>query len=88
MENQRIIVYTQPTCQACKRLKIYLAQKQIQYVEKDVTTDDEAFAQLLALGFTTTPIIFIADQVITGFDEMKLQRLLPKQSFHQTENYG
>jgi glutaredoxin len=76
METQPITIYTQPMCQACKRLKSFLAQKESAYTEKDVTTDDEAFAHLLALGFTTTPIIFIGDQIITGFDEMKLQQLL------------
>lgn len=78
MQSQPITIYTQPTCQACKRLKSFLTQKNIAYIEKDVTTDDEAFEHLLALGFTTTPIIFIGDQIITGFDEIKLQPLLPK----------
>jgi glutaredoxin-like protein NrdH len=78
METQQITIYTQPTCQVCHRLKKFLAQKEIEYAEKDVTTDDKAFAHLLALGFSTTPIIFIGDQVITGFDETTLQQLLSK----------
>ncbi|MEO8610133.1 MAG: glutaredoxin family protein [Chloroflexota bacterium] len=76
MEHPPITVYTQPTCQACHRLKNFLAQKGVEYRQLDITADEEAFAQLQHLGFTTTPVILIGSEVIVGFDQPKLEQLL------------
>jgi glutaredoxin len=73
---QPLIIYTQPTCQACERLKKYLTQKGIAYQERDITTDEQAFAELQKLGLTTTPVIFIGNAMIVGFDQPRLEQLL------------
>jgi glutaredoxin len=73
---QSLIIYTQPTCQACQRLKKYLSEKGIAYQERDITTDEQAFADLQKLGLTTTPIIFIGNEMIVGFDQLQLDQLL------------
>ena len=76
MTNLPVIIYTQPTCQACQRLKSYLKQKSVEYEERDVTENDQAFSELQQLGFTTTPVILVGDEVVVGFDQEKLERLL------------
>ncbi|MEZ4666453.1 MAG: glutaredoxin family protein [Anaerolineae bacterium] len=75
MTNLPVIIYTQPTCQACQRLKSYLKQKAVEYEERDVTENDQAFSELQQLGFTTTPVILVGDEVVVGFDQAKLERL-------------
>lgn len=71
-----ITIYTQPTCQTCHRLKKFLVQKSIEYRERDVTKDEEALAELQRLGFSSTPILLIGGEIVVGFDQAKLERLL------------
>ena len=73
-----IMVYTQLTCQACHRLKSFLAQNHIEYTERDVTEDEEAFTELQRLGFSTTPVILIGEEILAGFDQAKLELMLSK----------
>lgn len=73
---QSLIIYTQPTCQACQRLKMYLKQRGIVYQERDITIDEQALADLQKLGLTTTPVIFTGDRMMVGFDQTKLEQWL------------
>ncbi len=80
MTHPPIIVYSQPTCQACHRLKTFLKHKGIEYQDRDVTTDEEAFAELQRFGATTTPVILVGDEVVVGFDQAKLELLLSQEA--------
>ena len=48
----------------CGKVKEYLSQKQIQFDDQDVTNDPPAILELLQLGFMTTPVTVVDDQVI------------------------
>jgi glutaredoxin len=48
----------------------------IPFTERDISQDDEALAELEALGVMTTPVTVIDGQVVIGFDRAKLERLL------------
>ncbi len=57
-------------------MKEFLSQKGISFVERDVSQDDQALAELEALGVMATPATLIGDQLVVGFDRAKLERLL------------
>ena len=57
-------------------MKEFLSQKDIPFTERDISQDDEALAELEALGVMTTPVTVIDGQVVIGFDRAKLERLL------------
>lgn len=84
MTQPSITIYTQPTCQACHRLKAYLKQKGIEYHERNVSEDETAFAKLQQLGASTTPVIVVGNEVIVGFDQAKLERLLSQETSLQS----
>ena len=48
--------------------KEYLSLKGFQFTEINVSKNEEGQAQLLALGFNTTPVTVIGDRVIRGLD--------------------
>jgi glutaredoxin len=60
----------------CTRVKEYLSQKGIVFTERDVTKDESAVEELRSLGIMTTPVIQIDGEVVVGFDQEKLDRLL------------
>jgi glutaredoxin 3 len=57
-------------------VKEFLSQKGIPYVERDVSTDEQAMEELADLGYMTTPVITIDGEVIVGFNWKRLEELL------------
>ena len=54
----------------------FLSQRGIPFVAKDVSTDLEARAELIALGSRSTPTIKVGGDVLIGFNPAKLLALL------------
>jgi len=59
-------------------VKEYLSQKQVSFSDRDITKDPAAISELQKLGFMTTPVTLIGDQVIVGFDVPKLEEALSR----------
>ena len=53
----------------------FLSQQKIPFVSKDVTTDEKAAEELMALGSMSTPTITIDGQMLVGFNPQKLLQL-------------
>ncbi len=73
-----IKVYSQPGWIFCQKVKEFLSQKGIEYVEKNVAVDESALAELEKLGVMSTPVTVIDGQIIIGFDQKKLEEALKK----------
>ena len=54
----------------------FLSQKGIPFTAKDVSTDQDARQELIALGSRATPTITVDGQILIGFDPKKLAALL------------
>jgi len=59
-------------------VKEYLSQKQVSFGDRDITKDPTAISELQKLGFMTTPVTLVGDQVIVGFDVPKLEEALSR----------
>ena len=57
-------------------VKVYLSQKGIPFVERNVSLDEEARNDLLALGHRSTPVTTIRDQKVVGYSPPKLEAAL------------
>ncbi len=60
----------------CARVKEFLSQSGVEFIDRDITQDEEALADLGELGLMTTPIIVIDGEVVIGFDRKRLEQLL------------
>ena len=70
MNNVR--VYSTLVCPYCIRAKLLLRDRGIAFEEIDVTRDPEARRWLVeTTGRRTVPQIFIGDEPIGGFDELR-----------------
>lgn len=75
MSNIKIVVYSKENCVWCERAKEILTQHKLEYTEKmfgkDYTKQD--LEKLLPSTIKlTTPQIFMNDEHIGGYDELKL----------------
>ena len=63
-----IILYTQPYCPACRRIKEFFARHAIVYEELDVSEDYDARDDLWEVhGSQNTPTVVIDGKVFIGF---------------------
>jgi len=60
----------------CGKVKEFLSQNNIEYTERNSVADEKALAELEKLGYMTTPVTLVDDQVVVGFDRAKLEELL------------
>ena len=74
-----VIIYTTPTCGFCKMAKDYFDDNDISYETKDVTTNPDAYNEILEKsGQLGTPVIDIDGEVIIGFDQPKIDKAIKK----------
>jgi glutaredoxin 3 len=77
MQHVKITVYTTPTCPYCARAKNYLKQLGLKFTEIDVSRDPVAAERLVKkTGQTGVPVIEIGNQIVIGFDNEKIDRIL------------
>lgn len=58
-------------------MKEFLSQKGVQYVERDISKDEQALRELTEdYGIMSTPVTVIGKDVVVGFDVAKLEKLL------------
>lgn len=75
-----ITIYTSPTCPYCKALKQFLDENGTAYINKEVTTDREAMAEMQQVsgGARSVPVIVIAGQVLVGWDRQQVEQALKR----------
>ena len=72
-----VTIYSSPTCAFCHMAKEYFKDHGVEFTEKDITTDAEAYKFVVEeVGQAVTPIITINDTVIVGFDRPKIDDTL------------
>lgn len=72
---KEVTVYTSRTCPYCIAVKEYLKEKNIPFVEKNISTDPNAKRELLALGYSSVPIIITQKDIIVGFDQNQMNKI-------------
>lgn len=73
-----VVLYCTPWCPDCRRVRNFLRENQIDFVEIDITRDRSAAQQVRswANGHETTPTIDVRETILVGYDKLKLAKLL------------
>jgi glutaredoxin-like YruB-family protein len=72
-----VTIYTTPTCPYCQTIKGYLRSRNIDFVERDVTTDPAAAQEMVRVsGQQGVPVTVVDGQVILGYDRPSLDAAL------------
>jgi glutaredoxin 3 len=76
MEN-KIQIYTTPSCHYCDLAKDYFKSKGLSYEEYNVVTDVEKRNEMIKkTGMTSVPVIVINDKTIMGFNKNQIEGAL------------
>lgn len=74
---KNVTIYTTPTCHYCKVAKTFFADNNIEFTNKDVTTNKEFANEMInKSGQMGVPVIFVDNEMVVGFNEQKLRELL------------
>ena len=57
-------------------MKGFLSLRNVEYVEKNVSTDLDGRAELEAMGHDSTPVTVIGERQLTGFDAALIDEAL------------
>lgn len=72
-------IYSTPTCPWCVKLKNYLKEKKVAFVEFDVSEDETALREMVGKsGQMGVPQIEINGKMIVGFDKTAIDAELRK----------
>lgn len=72
-----VTIYSTPVCHFCHEAKDYFMANNVAYTEHDVAVDGDKRQEMIELtGQMGVPVIRIGDDVVVGFDEGKIAKLL------------
>lgn len=73
-----VVLYCTPWCPDCRRVRNYLRENGIDYLEVDITRDRAAAQRVRgwANGYETTPTIDVRGTILVGYDRLKLAKML------------
>ncbi len=73
----KVVIFTTPTCRFCNAAKRYFREKNIRFIDVDVSRDHKAAQDMVRkTGQTGVPVILINNRPIVGFDKAKINRYL------------
>ncbi len=74
---KNVIIYSTPTCHFCHMAKEFFKANNIVYTDKNAAADPVARKEAITKsGQMGVPVIDIDGQIIVGYDEPKLRKLL------------
>lgn len=72
-----IIVYSTPTCPWCIRVKQFLKENNVLFLDWDVSADKLAADEMVKKsGQMGVPVLDIDGEIIVGFDKDRIKQLL------------
>lgn len=71
-----VVVYMQPGCLFCGKVREFLHQRGVAFTERDVSLDEQAMSWLEDRGFYATPVTVIDGTAVVGFNKTRLDALL------------
>lgn len=73
-------IYTTPACPYCIKAKDYFKKRGVEYREYNVAQDREALQEMIKLsGGRSVPVIAAGDEVMIGFDQGRLDKILEEE---------
>ena len=74
---KKVKIYSTPTCPWCMRTKQFLKENNIDFVDYDVSSDQEALEEMIRIsGQMGVPVLDIEGEIIVGFDKERIKEAL------------
>lgn len=85
----KIIIYSTPTCGFCHMEKEWLTKLGVEFIEKDITMDEEAYYEAIKkAGQPVVPITDIDGEIIIGFDRPKIEAKIKELGLLKSDDHA
>lgn len=75
--SKEVKVYSTPTCPYCIRMKQFFKEKNVQFADIDVSSDQAKAQEMVQKsGQMAMPVVEIGTQIIVGFDRDAIAKAL------------
>lgn len=75
--DEKVTVFSTPTCPWCNKLKQFLTEYEIEFEDVDVSQDQEMAEKMVSRsGQMGVPQMWIGAQLVVGFDQPRVKKLL------------
>ncbi|MEK7614007.1 MAG: glutaredoxin family protein [Patescibacteria group bacterium] len=72
-----VTIYSTPTCHFCHLAKEFFTTHKVPFTNHDVASDMAKRTEMMQRsGQLGVPVIFVGDEMVIGFDESRLRKLL------------
>ncbi|MBB3131891.1 glutaredoxin [Paenibacillus rhizosphaerae] len=75
----KVIVYTSTNCPHCRQVKGYLADKGVEFEERNIETNDEYAQQVWDMGVRAVPLTVIGENRVLGMNTTQFEKFLNQQ---------
>jgi glutaredoxin 3 len=72
----KVKIYSTPTCPHCIEAKAFFKANKVSYEDKSVIDPKNVAEAVNISGQMAVPVIVIGKEVVVGFDEAKIKKLL------------
>lgn len=72
---KKVEIYTSDTCGQCKMAKEFFIENNIEYMEYNISSNQEYKRELIKKGYLSVPVIVIEGQDVLGFDLKRIKQL-------------
>ena len=72
---KKIETYTSDTCIQCKKAKEYFQNNNLEFIEYNISSNQEYKRELIKKGYLSVPVIVVEGQDILGFDLTRIKQL-------------
>lgn len=72
---KKIEMYTSDKCIQCKKAKEYFQNNNLEFVEYNISSNQEYKRELIRKGYLSVPVIVIDGQDVLGFDLPRIKQL-------------
>lgn len=72
---KKIEIYTSDTCIQCKKAKEYFQNNNLEFIEYNISSNQEYKRELIKKGYLSVPVIVIDGQDVLGFDLPRIKQL-------------
>ena len=72
---KKIEIYTSDTCIQCKKAKEYFQNNNLEFIEYNISSNQEYKRELIKKGYLSVPVIVVEGQDILGFDLTRIKQV-------------
>lgn len=72
---KKVEIYTSDTCIQCKQAKEYLYNNNIDFIEYNISDNQQYKKELIKKGYLSVPVLVINGQDVLGFDLSRIKEL-------------